>query len=86
MEQVVWFLFGLGLGLALDWVLVKLMLKPLKVRVKALERELTQAKVSQQDYPRAQGWKAYQNSLGQESDLAQESARQWAEQQQWKRW
>jgi hypothetical protein len=86
MGQVVWFLFGLGLGLALDWVLVKLMLKPLKARVKALEKELTQAKVSQQDYPRAQGWKAYQNSLEQESDLARESARQQEEKQQWKQW
>jgi len=37
MAQVVWFLFGLGLGLALDWVLVKLMLRDLKERVKALE-------------------------------------------------
>jgi hypothetical protein len=37
MEQVMWFLFGLGLGLALDWVLVKLMLKPLKKRLSALE-------------------------------------------------
>ena len=33
------FLFGLGLGLALDWVLVKLMLKSLKKRVSALESE-----------------------------------------------
>ena len=37
MGQMVWFLFGLGLGLALDWVLVKVMLKSLKERVKALE-------------------------------------------------
>ena len=37
MGQMVWFLFGLGLGLALDWVLVKVMLKSLKERVKVLE-------------------------------------------------
>jgi hypothetical protein len=87
MGQVAWFLFGLGLGLALDWVLVKLMLKPLKVRLKVLEQESAQSKGSQQDYPRAQGWKSYQNSLQeQESDLARESDRQQAEKQQWKQW
>jgi hypothetical protein len=39
MEQVLWFLMGLGLGLALDFVLVKVMLRPLKERVLALELE-----------------------------------------------
>jgi hypothetical protein len=39
MEQVLWFLMGLGLGLALDWVLVKLMLRDLKKRVLVLELE-----------------------------------------------
>lgn len=42
MEQVLWFLLGLGLGLALDWVLVKLMLRSLKERVSALESVLAQ--------------------------------------------
>jgi hypothetical protein len=55
MEQVVWFLFGLGLGLALDWVLVKLMLKPLKKRLLALEL----SRGSGQDLPQHQNsyWK-----------------------------
>jgi hypothetical protein len=38
MIQVLWFLSGLGLGLALDWVLVKVMLRDLKARVSALEK------------------------------------------------
>jgi hypothetical protein len=38
MVQVLWFLSGLGLGLALDWVLVKVMLRDLKARVSALEK------------------------------------------------
>ena len=37
MEQVLWFLLGLGLGLVLDFGLVWLLLKPLKERVKYLE-------------------------------------------------
>jgi hypothetical protein len=60
--------------------------QPEQKKAQALAQELFQAKASQQEYPRATGWKAYQNSLEQESDLAQESARQWAEQQQWKQW
>ena len=39
MEQALWFLFGLGLGLALDWVLVKVMLHPIERRLLALELE-----------------------------------------------
>jgi hypothetical protein len=39
MEQALWFLFGLGLGLALDFVLVKVMLRPVLERLKALESE-----------------------------------------------
>ena len=38
MEQVLWFLFGLGLGLALDFVLVKAMLQSVKERVTKLEQ------------------------------------------------
>jgi hypothetical protein len=47
MAQVVWFLFGLGLGLALDWVLVKLMLRDLKKRMLVLEKEMAQLLVSE---------------------------------------
>jgi hypothetical protein len=68
MDQMVWFLFGLGLGLALDWMLVKVMLKSLKERVKALELSKAQDLVQESDL---------------ESDLAQESARQWAERNRW---
>jgi hypothetical protein len=58
-----------------------------QVSARMLDLELAQTKVSQQDYPRAQGWKSYQNSLQeQESDLARESARQQEEKQQWKQW
>ena len=38
MVQVLWFLSGLGLGLALDWVLVRVMLRSVKERVSALEK------------------------------------------------
>jgi hypothetical protein len=51
-----------------------------QVSARMLDLELAQAKVSQQDYPRAQGWKSYQNSL------EQESARQQEEKQQWRQW
>ena len=34
MEQALWFLTGLGLGLLLDWVLVKVMLHSVKEKVK----------------------------------------------------
>ncbi len=37
MEQVLWFLMGLGLGLALDFVLVKVMLRSIEKRLLALE-------------------------------------------------
>jgi hypothetical protein len=37
MEQVLWFLLGLGLGLALDFVLVKVMLRSVMERLSALE-------------------------------------------------
>jgi hypothetical protein len=57
-----------------------------QVSARMLDLELAQTKVPQQDYPRAQGWKSYQNSLEQESDLARESARQQEEKQQWKQW
>jgi hypothetical protein len=38
-NQYFWFLFGLGLGLALDWVLVKFMLRDIKKRLLELEKE-----------------------------------------------
>jgi uncharacterized membrane protein YccF (DUF307 family) len=38
--NILWFLFGLGLGLALDWVLVKFMLKDIKKRLSNLEKEV----------------------------------------------
>ncbi len=37
MAQVLWFLFGLGLGLALDFLLVKVMLRSVEERVSKLE-------------------------------------------------
>jgi len=37
MAQVLWFLFGLGLGLALDFVLVKVMLRSVEEKVLSLE-------------------------------------------------
>jgi hypothetical protein len=40
MYNLLWFLFGLGLGLALDWVLVKFMLKDIKKRLSNLEKEV----------------------------------------------
>jgi hypothetical protein len=40
MYNLIWFLFGLGLGLALDWVLVKFMLKDIKNRLLSLEKEV----------------------------------------------
>jgi hypothetical protein len=44
MEQALWFLMGLGLGLALDWMLVKVMLRGLKKRVFVLEMALEKAR------------------------------------------
>jgi hypothetical protein len=44
MEQVLWFLMGLGLGLALDFLLVKVMLRDLKKRVFVLELALKKAR------------------------------------------
>jgi hypothetical protein len=40
MRNLIWFLFGLGLGLALDWVLVKFMLKDIKKRLLNLEKDM----------------------------------------------
>lgn len=37
MNSFLWFFFGLGLGLALDFVLVVHMLKPIKNRIDELE-------------------------------------------------
>ena len=37
MAQVLWFLFGLGLGLALDFLLVKVMLRSVEEKVLSLE-------------------------------------------------
>ena len=37
MNQLLWFLFGLGLGLALDFLLVKVMLRSVEEKVLALE-------------------------------------------------
>jgi len=37
MTSVLWFFFGLGLGFALDWLLVLYMLKPIKRRLNSLE-------------------------------------------------
>ena len=37
MAQALWFLLGLGLGLALDFLLVKVMLRSVEERVLALE-------------------------------------------------
>jgi hypothetical protein len=39
MNSVLWFFFGLGVGLALDFVLVLHMLKPIKERISHLETE-----------------------------------------------
>lgn len=33
-----WFFFGLGVGLFLDFLLVKVMLRPIKKRLSALEK------------------------------------------------
>jgi hypothetical protein len=40
MRNLLWFLFGLGLGLALDWALVKFMLKDIKKRLSNLEKDM----------------------------------------------
>jgi hypothetical protein len=40
MTQALWFLFGLGLGLALDFLLVKVMLRSIEERLLVLESEL----------------------------------------------
>jgi len=37
MNSLIWFLFGLFLGLGLDFILVLHMLKPLKKRISELE-------------------------------------------------
>jgi hypothetical protein len=40
MTQALWFLLGLGLGLALDFLLVKVMLRSIEERLLVLESEL----------------------------------------------
>jgi len=40
MNSLLWFFFGLGIGLALDFVLVLHMLKPIKNRIDKLESEV----------------------------------------------
>jgi len=37
MVQFLWFLFGLLLGLTLDWVLVKVMLRPIEEKILQLQ-------------------------------------------------
>ena len=51
MEQALWFLLGLGLGLALDFVLVKVMLRSVLERVSVLEqaRSRAQEKILEED-------------------------------------
>ena len=39
MDSILWFLFGLFLGLGLDFILVLHMIKPLKNRIDKLEAE-----------------------------------------------
>jgi hypothetical protein len=65
MEQVLWFLMGLGLGLALDWVLVKVMLRDLKKRVFVLELALQKAREKEK------------KSLGAELSRQQMERHQW---------
>ena len=43
MEQSLWFVLGLGLGLALDFVLVKVMLRSVLERVSVLEQARSHA-------------------------------------------
>jgi hypothetical protein len=38
MAQALWFLLGLGLGLALDFLLVKVMLRSIQERLSELEK------------------------------------------------
>jgi hypothetical protein len=65
MEQVLWFLMGLGLGLALDFVLVKVMLRDLKKRVSVLELALEKAREEKK------------KSLGSELSRQQMEKHQW---------
>jgi hypothetical protein len=44
MEQVLWFVLGLGLGLALDFLLVKVMLRSIEKRLLVLELALEKAR------------------------------------------
>jgi hypothetical protein len=39
MAQALWFLLGLGLGLALDFLLVKVMLRSIEKRLSELEKD-----------------------------------------------
>jgi hypothetical protein len=61
MVQVLWFLLGLGLGLALDWVLVRVMLRSVKARVLALEK--VQEKESVMDWWLVQVWALFQEMV-----------------------
>ena len=54
-----------------------------------VQKVMNSTQDSPQEWPRAQGWKKYQESLKaqeQASELNQESDRQQAEKQQWKQW
>jgi hypothetical protein len=44
MNSVLWFLFGLFVGLACDYILVKYMLKPFKKKIGQLEEDLSMIK------------------------------------------
>jgi len=44
MNSVLWFLFGLFVGLACDYILVKYMLKPFKKKIGDLEEDLSMIK------------------------------------------
>ena len=44
MNSVLWFLLGLFIGLACDYILVKYMLKPFKKKIGDLEEDLSMIK------------------------------------------
>jgi hypothetical protein len=77
------FVLALGLGLVLGYWSAMPRVKVLEKRL-ALQKGWVQGKDSQQEWPRAQGWKNYQDSLkAQESELNSESDRQQAEKVRW---
>jgi hypothetical protein len=90
MVQAVWFLLGLGLGLALDFLLVKVMLRSIQERLSDLERanwlardsKLAQAHSLAMLKVKDSG--LVQTELDLESNLARESARQEREKANWK--